>query len=302
MREKLFIATFSHGAVAVIKEYGLNIEINHTCISEDLDEGRREGLLAAIGADLTASGVSAARSKAKARQAAQAGDARAGQAAQAGEDTCAENGTCAKAGAGRIIVHGPFTEIYPAAIDYRALEFGRRRLEEAFQVCQSIGAEGMVVHSGYVPFIYFKEWQAEKSALFWQDFMADKPADFRIFVENVLEDEPYMIANMMKQISDPRIRLCLDVGHAAAAGKGMIPIEEWIQVLGPYLGHFHLHNNYGDRDSHSAFGDGTMDFHRIFSAIETCCGDDVTFTIESRDCTGSVRWLVENGYLSQMKR
>lgn len=279
MKEKLFIATFSYGAVAVIKEHGLNIEINHTCISEDLDPARRPNLLSSINADLVASGIVDSKTP------------------DSGIASSGITGSRAPDSGRRIIVHGPFTEIYPAAIDHRARQFGRERLDEAFQVCQSIGAKAMVVHSGYVPFIYFKEWQAEKSALFWQDYMKDKPEDFSIYVENVLEDEPYMLADMMKKIHDPRIRLCLDVGHAAAAGGSMLPIEKWIQVLGPYLSHFHLHNNYGDRDSHGAFDDGAMDFHLIFKTIGDWCTSDATFTIESRDCAGSVRWLLENGYI-----
>lgn len=255
MREKLFIATFSYGAIEEIKTNQLHIEINHTCISEDLNEENRETLLTAIRRDIKDSG------------------------------------------ADRIIVHGPFTEIFPAGIDARARAFARTRLEEGWQVCHAIGAEAMVVHTGYVPFMYFKEWQAEKSAVFWQDFMKDKPASFRLYIENVLEDEPYMMVDMMKQISDPRIRLCLDVGHSAAAGRGVIPITEWIRAFGPYMGHLHLHNNFEDRDSHGAFDDGLMDFHEIFKAIDAYCDPRVTYTIESRDCAASIRWLKAAGYL-----
>ena len=257
MRDNTFIATFSYGAVDVIKENQLNIEINHTCISEELNPENRDALLCAIRRDIR------------------------------------------QTGARRVIVHGPFTEIIPAAIDVRARDFAKKRLEEAYEVCREIGAEAMVVHTGWIPFMYFKEWQAEKAAVFWQDFMKEKPEDFRIFVENVLDDEPYMLADMMKQIADPRIGLCLDVGHALAAGRNMIKMEEWIRVLGPHLCHFHIHNNYGDRDAHGGLSreDGILDFHEVFSWIQQYCRPDVTFTIESRDCSAAVRWLAENNYL-----
>lgn len=205
------------------------------------------------------------------------------------------------------MLHGPFTEIIPAAIDYKAREFALKRLEQSFNVASEVGAEAMIVHSGYIPFMYFKEWQAEKSAAFWQHFMADKPSSFRIFVENVLEDEPYMIADMMKRIDDSRIGLCLDVGHALAAshsaaghcstGHGAVPIEKWIEVLGPHICHFHIHNNDGEGDTHSPLGEGLLDFHSIFAAAEAFCDPDVTFTVESRDAAASVKWLAEEGYL-----
>lgn len=257
MREKIFIATFSYGAVDVIKKNKLNIEINHTCVSEELNPENREKLLSDIRRDLV------------------------------------------ETGAERIIVHGPFTEIAPASIDVKAKDFAKERLEQAYEVCREIGAEGMVVHTGWIPFIYFKEWQAEKSAIFWQEFMADKPENFSLFIENVLDDEPYMLADMMKQISDPRIGICLDTGHALTAGHNQVAMEEWIRVLGPYLRHFHIHNNHGDGDSHGSLGmeSGILDFHKIFSWIDKYCRKDVTFTIESRDCESAVRWLTENNYL-----
>ena len=259
MRERLFIATFSSGAIDSIRENRLNIEINHTCISEDLDPENRTRLLASIKSDI------------------------------------------AESGARRVIVHGPFTELYPAAIDYKAVEFAMERLEQGYQAASASGAESMVVHSGYIPFIYFKEWQAEKSADFWQKFMADKPLDFCLYVENVLEDEPYMLADMMKQIKDPRIGICLDVGHALAAGRSAVPIEKWIEVLGPHIGHFHIHNNNGEGDTHSPLGHGLLDFHSIFAAAEDYCRPEVTFTIESRDCAESVEWLIDHGYLKKLK-
>ena len=255
MRERLFIATFSGGAPETIKENKLNIEINHTCISAELDPENSSKLLAEIDGDIR------------------------------------------KSGAKRIMLHGPFTEIIPAAIDPKAREFALERLEQSYQVAAAVGAEAMIVHSGYIPFMYFKEWQAEKSAVFWQKFMADKPVDFRLYVENVLEDEPYMIADMMNQIKDPRIGICLDVGHSLAAGHGAVPIEKWIEVLGPYICHFHIHNNHGDGDTHSPLGEGILDFHSIFTAADAHCRPDVTFTIESRECAPSVKWLIDEGYL-----
>ncbi len=195
------------------------------------------------------------------------------------------------------ILHGPFTEIIPAGIDHRAREMGRSRLEEAFQVCQELGVKSMVVHSGWIPFMYFKEWQAEKGAKFWTEFMADKPSDFIIHVENVLEDEPYMMASMMDYIDDPRIKICLDIGHANATTPKDIPVEKWIELLGSHIGHFHLHNNDGTCDSHGDFETGSMDMFSIFEAIEKHCSSDVTFTIEARECGNCAKWLKEKGYI-----
>ena len=195
------------------------------------------------------------------------------------------------------ILHGPFTEIYPAAIDRRAREMARERLEEACEVCKALGVKRMVVHNGWLPFIYFKEWQAEKGAAFWQEFLRGKPADFFLYIENVLEDEPLMLADMMKRIKDPRINLCLDVGHAHAMTTEEFPLQRWIKELAPYIGHFHLHNNHGRSDEHAAFDCGTLDMQSVIETAVRCCRRDATFTIEARDTRACARWLHERGYI-----
>ncbi len=200
-------------------------------------------------------------------------------------------------GSGRALLHGPFTEIYPAAIDYRARQMAKKRLNESFDVCRDLGVKNMVVHNGWLPFIYFKEWQSENGALFWQDFMADKPEDFSRYIENVLEDEPYMMKDMMSRITDDRIKICLDTGHANAMTSEDISVEKWIEVLSPYIGHFHLHNNYGDKDSHNDFDSGSLDMTSVLTAIENCCPPNVTFTIEAFECLSCMEWLSLRGYI-----
>ena len=172
-----------------------------------------------------------------------------------------------------------------------------QRLNEAYAVAAALGVTRMIVHNGWLPFIYFKSWQAEKGAAFWQEFLKDKASNFHIYVENVLEDEPYMLLDMMKQIDNPHIKLCLDTGHANATTSPELPVEKWIEVLGPHIGHFHLHNNDGTGDSHNAFDCGSMNMDSIFSAIDTFCDADVTLTIEARDARACLYWLEKNNYL-----
>lgn len=258
MKNRLFIATFSEDALNVAKDFGVGLEINHTCISEELDPSNRRNLLAQIRKDLAAAGVSDPSG---------------------------------------LFLHGPFTEIHPAAIDYRARQMAMERLNEAYEVAAALGINRMVVHTGWIPFIYFKSWQAEKGAKFWQRFMSDKPSDFHIYVENVLDDEPYMLLDMMKRIDNPSIKLCLDTGHANATTSPELPVEKWIEVLGSHIGHFHLHNNDGTGDSHSAFDCGSMDMNSIFSAIGAFCDADVTLTIEARDARSCLEWLKRSDYI-----
>ncbi len=199
----------------------------------------------------------------------------------------------AEAKAKNAILHGPFTEIVPASIDHRAVELGRTRLEEAYQMCSMLGLHRMVVHSGFYPLIYFKAWHQEKSVLFWKKFLEDKPADFTILIENVFEDEPMMMQDLIRAIDDPRAKICLDVGHANVCTMSDYTVCDWISVLGREIGHFHLHNNDGTRDAHGPVHQGAMDMQLVLKTIADCCNSDVTMTIESHTCEESAAWLCE---------
>lgn len=191
------------------------------------------------------------------------------------------------------ILHGPFTEIIPSAIDHRAVDFGLSRLQEAYEVAEELGIKRMVVHTGYIPIMYYKNWHLEHSIAFWSRFMEDKPADFQLFIENVFDDEPLMIRDLIDGLNDPRIRTCLDVGHAHVVTLPEYTVYQWIEILGHRIGHFHVHNNDGTADVHGDFVNGTLDMHKVFDCIETYCTEDVTFTIESRQCEENVKWMLE---------
>ncbi len=51
-------------------------------------------------------------------------------------------------------------------------------------------------------------WYVEKSILFWKDFLQE--TDMPIVLENVLEETPDMLLDIVKGVDDPRLRLCPD--------------------------------------------------------------------------------------------
>ena len=199
-------------------------------------------------------------------------------------------------GAVNVLVHGPFTEIVPASIDHRAVDMGIERLNEAYEICSTIGVKKMIVHSGYMPPLYVKEWHNDRSVEFWNRFMEDKPDDFEIAIENVLEDEPVMMKNLIDRLPDPRISLCLDIGHANWSGNSDYSIDDWIKILGHDLTHFHFHNNDGKSDQHNPINEGSMDIKKVLESISKYCDNDVTITIESRVCRESAEWLKDYVY------
>lgn len=260
MKDRLYIATVCSEHQRLIVEYGLGVELDQFCTAENM-EGSKLALCEREIEELSnlfQSNVSS-------------------------ENTA------------RFILHAPFNELYPAAIDPKARALAMERFDMAADLARRYGAKKMVIHSGYVPLVYYKEWHINRSVEFWKEFMDHQPDDFQMVLENVMDDEPYMIAEVLERVGHPNVKACFDTGHAACISKA--PISEWLKVLEPYLGHLHIHNNDGSHDWHKPVMDGIVDMEQVIDFVEDRCDRDITITIESLEAMSSVEWLNERGYL-----
>ena len=199
------------------------------------------------------------------------------------------------ASAERFVFHASFNELYPSAIDPKAVELAHFRLNQAWKLASSFGITKMIVHSGNVPQLYFKSWYEERSVLFWRDFLRDKPLNIELCMENVLEDEPELLYRVVEAVNDPRFRLCLDIGHANVQSK-ISPIL-WLENDAPLISHFHIHNNTGEFDMHNGLGDGAIEMKDFLAHAGALC-PDATYTIETLHAEPSVLWLRDNGFLT----
>lgn len=188
------------------------------------------------------------------------------------------------------VLHGPYNELFPCAIDKKARELAAFRYRQAIGLAKRYGATKVVVHGGYNPKIYFPVWYTEQSILFWKDFLKDNPG-VQIVLENVLEEDPKWLVDIVKGVDDPRLKLCLDIGHVNAYSP--IPVMDWLETCAPYISHFHIHNNDGSRDQHNALHDGTIPIKEFLRRAEELC-PDATFTLELMKAEPSVQWLIEH--------
>ena len=191
------------------------------------------------------------------------------------------------------VLHAPFNELFPCAIDKKARALAAERYRQAVAITKGYGATKVVVHGGYNPWIYYPVWYVEQSILFWKDFLQDDPG-VQIVLENVLEETPDMLLDIVKGVDDERLRLCLDIGHVNAYSK--IPVMDWLAAWAPYLSHFHIHNNDGSSDRHNALNDGTILVKDLLLHAEYMC-PDASYTLELMQDAPSVRWLKENDLL-----
>lgn len=197
----------------------------------------------------------------------------------------------------RRVLHAPFNELCPAAIDPEVVKITRMRYEQAWTMAQKLGIDRVVVHSGYVPLIYFPQWFVEKSVAFWKDFLRDKPETAEFLLENVLEGAPEMTASIVEAVNDPRLRLCLDIGHANSEVSD-IPVETWVRRWAPCLGHVHIHNNWGGWDLHNGLEDGTIPMEETLRLLDELA-PKATWTLESLEAEPSCRWLAQQGWIEE---
>ena len=192
-------------------------------------------------------------------------------------------------GVSRRVLHGPFNELFPCAIDLKARELAQFRFSQAAALAREYGAAKLVLHGGFNPQMYYPQWYVEQSVLFWKDFLKTLPEGLTVCVENVLEPAPDMLLNIVRGVENSRLRLCLDVGHVNAYSK--VSARDWIEKYGTYLSHLHIHNNDGTWDTHSSLYEGTLPIRELLDIAmrET----EATATLELPECEPSVRWLLE---------
>lgn len=190
----------------------------------------------------------------------------------------------------RRVLHGPFNELFPCAVDPKARALAADRFRQAVTLAARYGADKVVLHGGFHPTLYYPCWYYEQSVLFWKAFLPEIPAGVMVCLENVLEDTPDMLAEIVEAVGSEKIALCLDVGHGNAYSR--VPLPEWITRYGSHLCHLHIHNNDGSADTHSPLTQGTLDIPALVQ-LARAVSPDATFTLELPEAEESVRWVAD---------
>lgn len=265
-RENILISTTAQDAGATAREYGLGVEIAEFCTAWNMD---REFSAADKNVRNQIEGIN------------------------------------------NLTLHGPFNELSAASIDPLVLDITRKRYDQAAKLCSLYGAKKLIIHSGYTSHMYYKCWYEEQAIKFFSNFVKTLPDGVTVVLENVFEDDPGMLINVVKGVDDERFRLCIDVGHVNASlnfchrirtnriGEellGCADVYEWIKRCAPYTSHYHIHNNYGDRDAHNALPDGEMDMKKLLLTIEKLT-PDATLALEVFDGNLSAQWMKSEGLI-----
>ena len=195
---------------------------------------------------------------------------------------------------GLLWLHAPFAELIPCAIDPNVRANAMSRFRQTTALAARLGVRRIVVHGGFIPYVYFPEWYVEQSICFWKEFLADAPDDLLLAVENVMEPGPQTLVEIAKGVADARLGLCLDVGHANTVVSKTAP-QDWLVPMLPWLRHVHLHSNHGSLDEHLPFPEGTLDAPAILSFLTQ--HPEISVTLENQNALPALRALRARGWV-----
>ncbi len=192
--------------------------------------------------------------------------------------------------AGLRAVHGPFADLCPGSSDPLVRDLARHRFEAAYRLAQGLDATHLVFHHGYVPGTSFPSRWLARSREFWKGLLRVAPPEVQCHLENHLERDPELLADLLAAVDDPRLDACLDVGHVHCHSS--VPIIPWIERLGPRIGHVHLHDNHGADDEHLGLGEGSIPLVEVGQALEAYA-PQALWTLEMPPVAfeASLRWL-----------
>jgi len=168
----------------------------------------------------------------------------------------------------QISLHAPFLDLTPGGLDPAVVEVTRGRLLEAASLAPLWGARHLIVHNYYDEIRYglvADRWLATAVETWRILLEATGTSQTVILIENVYETDPFMIRLLLEKIGHPRLGLCFDAGHHNVFSQASL--DEWLDVLGPWLKRLHLHDNDGSFDQHLGLGRGTFDFKALFDWI-----------------------------------
>ena len=191
-------------------------------------------------------------------------------------------------------LHGFFIDVNPGSGDPDFRELSQNRCVKSCETAAALGAKNVVFHSSCFPFlrgVYLEVWAKRCSDLYEE--LADK-YDINIFIENSPDIDADPIKELMKRISDKRVGVCLDIGHA---NYSHIPVRQWFEELGDRIVYLHLSDNMGTYDDHLPIGDGTVDWEEV-DGLWRSLKRDTFITLETngiRATADSIGYLKNRG-------
>ena len=167
-------------------------------------------------------------------------------------------------------IHLPFFDLQPGSIDDGILDATRRRLAGACAIARIYQPRHLVAHAGFTDIYeeFYSQW-LERCCATWHAFMRDWPDHPPVFLENVYEENPQPLGDLLDRIAADRMGVCFDTGHwhSFSQGAHLKNLRQWLTGLALHLRHLHLHDNDGGFDQHRGLGQGLIPWEEFFTTL-----------------------------------
>ncbi|MHC1593169.1 MAG: sugar phosphate isomerase/epimerase family protein [Methermicoccaceae archaeon] len=168
-----------------------------------------------------------------------------------------------------ITVHAPFSDLNFASLRAGVWELSIQSVVDTMKALSDI-SEMITVHPGHLsPYAMGKPDMAKQRLIDAMKRLGAAAGEhgFRVGLENMPEfqfifgrtrDE---IEEVLGAVDSEHVGMTLDVGHANTT-------KTLTDFLGcDYIVHAHIHDNYGDHDSHLTIGEGNIDWKRVMDSL-----------------------------------
>lgn len=150
-------------------------------------------------------------------------------------------------------IHGPFLDLKPASPDRDIRTLSYKKYLDALKIAEELDMDYIIYHSQINPYLNeskIRELNNTQHRDAWIKLLEEVP-NYKgtILIENIFEEEPIMLKDLIQTINLPNIKINLDIGHAKL---GKVSLEKWIRELKDYIVYMHIHSNNRLYDIHSS--------------------------------------------------
>lgn len=167
-------------------------------------------------------------------------------------------------------MHGPFLDLKPASPDKDIARLSQIKYLKTLEIAKELEIDYLIFHSQinyHNMDDFIKDINLDQNANFWKVF-SKKANDFKgiFLLENVFEEDPYILKELLDRVNLDNVRLNLDIGHAKIS---KFSIEKWVHVLKDYLVYSHVHSNDGQFDKHYPISrEEVLEYYGILSKFK----------------------------------
>ncbi|MGN0176969.1 MAG: sugar phosphate isomerase/epimerase family protein [Methanobrevibacter sp.] len=166
-------------------------------------------------------------------------------------------------------IHAPFMDVNIASLQNQSRLNSIKQIKSSIDFANKIDADAVVVHPGTTSFLPNKYFRNEVINFAKESMieLGEYGQDLGVLTtfENMPSFDSMIYSDMVELdefLKENELYMTLDIGHANHSGKS----AETMYL--DSIKHVHIHDNFGDDDTHLTLGEGSIDLNHIVNTLE----------------------------------